>query len=57
MLANTQGEFKETFELDVPTRCIMVVKVNRGETHVIECPKGGRFSLEKLQEKEDKKKS
>jgi len=35
----------------------MVVKVNRGETHVIECPKGGRFSLEKLQEKEDKKKS
>lgn len=57
MLANTQGEFKETFRLDVPTPCKMVITVNYGEKHVIECPEGGSFTLEKLQEKTDKKKS
>lgn len=58
MKDNTQDtNFKETFTLDVPTPCIMVITVKGGDRHVIECPKGGHFSLEKPPKEESKKKS
>jgi len=59
MFANTQGEFKNTFELTVPTPCVMIIITEEGDpkvgnrhrlVHRIECPSGGKFELKKLEE-------